>query len=62
MPLDRRLLEAALQELHRDYQGRMVATLSWGEGGAAGEASDAGRDFLDRIVDRFWTGVANRTA
>ncbi|MEH0446492.1 XRE family transcriptional regulator [Streptomyces sp. B21-102] len=62
VPLDRRLLEAALRELHGHYQGQMVATLSWGEGGAAGEASDAGRDFLDRIVDRFWTCVANRTA
>ncbi|MEU1191054.1 helix-turn-helix transcriptional regulator [Streptomyces sp. NPDC005859] len=62
VPLDRRLLEDTLQELHQDYQGRMVATLSWGHGSAAGEASDAGRDFLDRIVDTFWTSMETRTA
>ncbi|WP_256096394.1 helix-turn-helix transcriptional regulator [Streptomyces sp. LUP30] len=61
VPLDRRLLEDALQELHRDYQGRMVATLSWGGGSAAGEASDAGDDFLDRIIDAFWTSLRERT-
>ncbi|MDR6976937.1 transcriptional regulator with XRE-family HTH domain [Streptomyces sp. 3330] len=62
VPLDRRLLEETLQELHHDYQGHMVATLSWGDGSAAGAASDAGRDFLDRIVDTFWTSVENRAA
>ncbi|GAA2604214.1 helix-turn-helix domain-containing protein [Streptomyces lienomycini] len=54
-PLDRRVLENVLQVLHQDYQGRMAATLSWG-GGAAG-SSAGGRDFLDRIVDHFWTAV-----
>ncbi|WTT73951.1 XRE family transcriptional regulator [Streptomyces sp. NBC_00080] len=62
VPLDRRLLEETLQELHQDYQGQMVATLSWGDGSAAGEASDVGRDFLDRIVDTFWTSLESRTA
>jgi hypothetical protein len=57
VPLDRRLLEDTLQELHREYQGQMVATLSWGGGSAAGESSAAGRDFLDRIVEHFWTTV-----
>lgn len=61
VPLDRRLLEEVLRRLHRDYQGQMVATLSWGDGSAAGEASDAGRDFLDGILDAFWTGVDDRT-
>ncbi|WUT06195.1 helix-turn-helix transcriptional regulator [Streptomyces sp. NBC_00704] len=62
VPLDRRLLEDTLRELHQDYQGRMAATLSWGGGRAAGDASDAGDDFLDRIVDHFWTGLRKRTA
>ncbi|MET8248620.1 helix-turn-helix transcriptional regulator [Streptomyces sp. NPDC005202] len=57
VPLDRRLLEDALQRLHQDYQGRMVATLSWGTGSAANGAGDAGRDFLDRIVEHFWATV-----
>ncbi|KUO16629.1 DNA-binding protein [Streptomyces dysideae] len=58
VPLDRRLLEATVQELHRDYQGQMVATLSWGD--SAG-SSASGREFLDRIVDRFWTTVERST-
>lgn len=61
VPLDRRLLEGTLQELHQNYQGQMVATLSWGDGSAAGEASDAGRESLDRIVDTFWTSLETRT-
>ncbi|PWI15483.1 transcriptional regulator [Streptomyces sp. Act143] len=60
VPLDRRLLEDALQELHRQYQGQMVATLSWGSGGDNG-ASASGQDFLDRIVDNFWTNVQEIT-
>jgi transcriptional regulator with XRE-family HTH domain len=59
VPLDRRLLEDALQELHRDYQGQMTATLSWG--GGSGDASDAGRDFLHRIVEHFWTRIQRST-
>ncbi|WP_373921939.1 XRE family transcriptional regulator [Streptomyces sp. T12] len=60
VPLDRRLLETALQELHQDYQGQMTATLSWGGGGS--DSSAAGREFLDRIVERFWTTVGGSTA
>ncbi|WSP83953.1 helix-turn-helix transcriptional regulator [Streptomyces sp. NBC_01235] len=62
VPLDRRLLEDALQELHQAYQGQTVATPSRDGGSAAGEASDAGQDFLDRIVDNFWTSLESRTA
>ncbi|MFB6552152.1 helix-turn-helix domain-containing protein [Streptomyces sp. NPDC056405] len=54
-PLDRRVLENVLQVLHQDYQGHMTATLSWG--GGSGDSHEAGRDFLDRIVEHFWTAV-----
>jgi transcriptional regulator with XRE-family HTH domain len=58
-PLDRRILEDVLQELHQDYQGHMVATLSWG--GGSGDSSAAGRDYLERIVEHFWTVVRKHT-
>ncbi|MFG3547317.1 helix-turn-helix domain-containing protein [Streptomyces sp. NPDC047725] len=58
-PLDRRVLENVLQAMHQDYQGHMAATLSWGGGSA--DSSTAGRDFLDRIVEHFWTAVRTRT-
>ncbi|MGW7279241.1 helix-turn-helix domain-containing protein [Streptomyces sp. NPDC054844] len=54
-PLDRRVLENVLQVLHQDYQGHMAATLSWG--GGSGDSHEAGRDFLDRIVEHFWAAV-----
>ncbi|MEU4034367.1 helix-turn-helix domain-containing protein [Streptomyces collinus] len=59
-PVDQEVLEAVLQALHQDYQGHMAATLSWG-GGSSG-ASASGRDFLDRIVENFWTAVEDRAA
>nr|WP_307889300.1 XRE family transcriptional regulator [Streptomyces umbrinus] len=62
LPLDRRLVGDVLRALHTEYQGQMVATLSWSGGAAAGEADDAGRDFLDRIVDRFWSVVQRNSA
>jgi hypothetical protein len=58
VPLDRHLLEDALQGLHQDYQGQMAATLSWG--GGSGESSEAGRDFLRRIVEHFWSRIQNQ--
>jgi len=61
VPLARRLLENTLQELHQDYQGQMVATLSWAGGNAAANSSEAGRDFLDQIIDRFWSMVERST-
>lgn len=54
-PLDRRVLENVLQVLHQDYQGHMAATLGWG--GGSGDSHEAGRDFLDRIVEHFWAAV-----
>ncbi|MFD8235856.1 helix-turn-helix domain-containing protein [Streptomyces sp. NPDC059696] len=59
VPLDRRFLEAALQGLHEDYQGHMAATLSWG--GGRGDAGGAGQEFLDRIVEHFWTKLQDDT-
>ncbi|MFF7857829.1 XRE family transcriptional regulator [Streptomyces sp. NPDC007904] len=52
VPLERRLLEAALRRLHRDYQGHRAAALS--RGGGPGEAGAGGREYLDRIVEHFW--------
>nr|WP_234352883.1 helix-turn-helix transcriptional regulator [Streptomyces sp. NRRL B-1140] len=59
VPLNRRFLEGALRGLHEDYQGHMAATLSWG--GGSGDAGGAGRDFLDRIVEHFWTKLQGDT-
>ncbi|MFJ5996151.1 helix-turn-helix domain-containing protein [Streptomyces sp. NPDC092370] len=59
VPLDRRFLERALRALHADYQGYMAATLSWG--GGSGDAGGAGQDFLDRIVEHFWTKLQDDT-
>jgi len=61
VPLNRRFLEGVLHELHRYYQGQMAATLTWSDGSAATEASHAGRDFLDRIVEHFWARVESST-
>ncbi|MFF9034942.1 helix-turn-helix domain-containing protein [Streptomyces sp. NPDC014892] len=61
LALDRQLLEDVLQELHTDYQGLMTATLTWANGTAATDSGDAGRDFLDGIVDHFWS-LVRRTA
>ncbi|UFR02202.1 helix-turn-helix transcriptional regulator [Streptomyces sp. Go40/10] len=58
-PVDAEVLEGVLQELHQDYQGHMAATLSWG--GGSRSASQSGQEFLDRIVENFWTAVEQRT-
>ncbi|MET9449517.1 helix-turn-helix domain-containing protein [Streptomyces cinerochromogenes] len=58
-PVDPGVLEGVLQELHQDYQGHMAATLSWG--GGSRSASQSGQEFLDRIVENFWTAVEKRT-
>ncbi|MFE7239737.1 helix-turn-helix domain-containing protein [Streptomyces sp. NPDC002596] len=56
VPLERRLLQDVLERLHGDYQALMVSTLSWSTGGAerVGSGGEAGRAFLDGIVERFW--------
>jgi hypothetical protein len=59
VPLGKRLLGDTLQNLHRQYQGRMATTLSWGGGGS--ESGESGQDFLDRVVEHFWTTVEGST-
>jgi transcriptional regulator with XRE-family HTH domain len=61
LPLHRRLLEDALQDMHTEYQRQMVTTPAWGTGSAATDAGDAGQYFLDRIVEHFWSMVQRST-
>jgi transcriptional regulator with XRE-family HTH domain len=57
LPVRKRHLEDVLQQLHADYQSRMVRTLSWGGGAGADASGSAGKDFLEKILDHFWTQV-----
>ncbi|MGW4600162.1 XRE family transcriptional regulator [Streptomyces sp. NPDC004457] len=59
-PVGTGVLEAVLRELHQDYQGHMAATLTWGGGGTG--AGESGQEYLERIVDTFWTAVEKQTA
>lgn len=56
VPVPRRELEDVLHEMHLEYQALMAATLSWG-GGTSPGAGDAGREFLERILDEFWSRI-----
>ncbi|MEV8525681.1 MULTISPECIES: helix-turn-helix transcriptional regulator [unclassified Streptomyces] len=51
LPLSKQHLEGVLDQLHADYQSQMVGTLNWN---ASTDTGDAGREFLEHIVDRFW--------
>lgn len=62
VPLDKRLIEDTLRDLHEEYQRQMTATLSWGGATAAEHAQQMGEDFLARIVARFWDEVEQGTA
>ena len=59
LPLERRVLENALRALHAAYQTRTSTGAR--SGGPAGDAYDAGREFLDRILDHFWSEVERGT-
>ncbi|MGY3679625.1 transcriptional regulator with XRE-family HTH domain [Streptomyces sp. TE33382] len=65
VPLDRRLVQDVLEQLHADYRSLMVSTLSWSSTGEerSGATGDAGRAFLARVVDQFWrtAGVQRRS-
>ncbi|MFF9689195.1 helix-turn-helix domain-containing protein [Streptomyces sp. NPDC014623] len=56
VPLDRVLVQDVLEQLHTDYQGLMVSSSGWDTAvrDRAGTAGDAGREFLDRVVEEFW--------
>ncbi|MEU6621237.1 helix-turn-helix transcriptional regulator [Streptomyces litmocidini] len=54
VPLPKRVVEAALQQLHSDYHARMTAVSSWG---APGTTGDEGRAYLDGITEHFWAAV-----
>lgn len=56
VPVQRREVEDVLHEMHLEYQALMAATLSWG-GGASPESGEAGREFLERILDEFWSRI-----
>ncbi|MFF3211701.1 helix-turn-helix domain-containing protein [Streptomyces sp. NPDC002886] len=55
LPVPKAHLERVLEQLHGEYQSRMVATLSWGGGGGEAGNGDAGREYLTDIVERFWS-------
>ncbi|MEV6161619.1 helix-turn-helix transcriptional regulator [Streptomyces sp. NPDC052052] len=56
VPLERGVLQAVLEKLHTDYQKLIVSTLNWSSSGReqAGATGKAGREYLDRIEERFW--------
>ncbi|MBO1336275.1 helix-turn-helix transcriptional regulator [Streptomyces sp. VRA16 Mangrove soil] len=58
IPVQRRELEDVLHEMHLEYQALMAATLSWG-GGASSGSGNAGHEFLDRILEEFWSRIRN---
>ncbi|SDJ75924.1 hypothetical protein SAMN05421806_102376 [Streptomyces indicus] len=59
VPLAHRHIEPALESLHEEYQGRMAATLVWGDSGDTGES---GRAFLAEIRSLFWARVGSNQA
>ncbi|MFE4633372.1 helix-turn-helix domain-containing protein [Streptomyces sp. NPDC056773] len=54
LPVPKVHLERVLEQLHAEYQSRMVATLSWGGGQGEAGSGDSGREYLEGIVERFW--------
>jgi len=57
LPMQRRTVGHALRALHTEYRRQVTVPRGPGDGAASGAGDDAGRDFLDRIVDRFWSAV-----
>ncbi|WP_308380043.1 helix-turn-helix domain-containing protein [Streptomyces sp. ISL-43] len=54
LPVPKPHLERVLEQLHGEYQSRMVATLGWGAAQGEAGSGDSGREYLADIVDRFW--------
>lgn len=57
VPLPRGHVEDALRTLHEEYASLTTASLAWGQPTGAG-TRDASRDFLDHVLDHFWTALA----
>ncbi|MEV6957956.1 helix-turn-helix transcriptional regulator [Streptomyces sp. NPDC051207] len=51
--IDRRDLQEPLRAMHQEYQTLLAATLS--RAGGATASGEAGRQFIDDIVDTFWS-------
>lgn len=43
--------------MYTEYQGQMTATLNWGSASAAAGSGESGREYLDRVLDHFWSTV-----
>lgn len=57
LPVPRKRLEEALRALHEAYQSATAASLNWGGAGGSSterDTGEAGRAFLDAILDHFW--------
>ena len=56
VPLDKLLIQNVLEQQHTDYQALMMSTLSWSSTGheGSGATGDAGREYLERVVEQFW--------
>ncbi|CAM5324253.1 XRE family transcriptional regulator OS=Streptomyces alboniger OX=132473 GN=CP975_24830 PE=4 SV=1 [Streptomyces alboniger] len=54
LPVEKRHVEDVLRQMHDDYQSRMARTLSWGSGPGSDASGEAGRDYLERVLDHFW--------
>ncbi|QES43916.1 transcriptional regulator [Streptomyces venezuelae] len=57
LPLEKRHVEDVLRQMHEDYQSRMARTLSWGGGAGSDASGEAGRDYLERVLEHFWALV-----
>ncbi|MEU6079660.1 helix-turn-helix transcriptional regulator [Streptomyces sp. NPDC047108] len=55
LPLPKQRLGDVLHQLHSDYQARMVGTLNWGVGATSTQSGDAGKAFLDEVLELFWS-------
>ena len=62
IPLDKRLIEHTLDELHESYQAQLATTLSWGDFTATSRIQKLGEDFLARIVTHFWNAAKKGTS
>jgi len=54
LPVEKRHVEDALRQMHDDYQSRMARTLTWGSGAGSDASGEAGRDYLERVLEHFW--------